>query len=348
MKRRLAVLIAVLAMLFSACGTQKANQQDATAAKENRTVGICLPGTQQQWQACAQQLSEKLENAGCQVLTEYAGGDALLQQSQVQTLLSRPVGCLVVSAVDSLTLSSILDQAVPADIPVIAYDRMLMYTQGVTACVATDGYAAGRQMAQYIIEKNQLDSAPKPLSIEFFMGAPTDSNALRLYQGLMELLQSYLDSGKLQCRSGRISFEDTCTQGALTQGALERCFDYLSQEYENTAPDILCTADNLLAQGCIQALESFAFTPDKQWPMITGVGTAPEAAQQMADGKQTMTIHTDTQELTEKCAAVVQQVLAGQQLTASAQHSNGAKEVPCVLQTPVVVDAEHPLQKKPD
>lgn len=349
MKKRLAVILVILTVLLSACSKQQGASQGADpAAGENKTVGICLPGTQQQWQTQAEQLTQLLEEAGCQVLTEYAGGDTLLQQSQVQTLLSRPVGCLVVAAVDSLTLSSTLDQAKLAEIPVVAYDRMLQYTRAATACVAVDDYAAGQQMARYIIEKKQLDAAKTPLTIEFFMGVPSDNNALWLYQGLMELLQPYLDSGKLQCRSGRTSFEDTCSQGEMMQTALEQCFDYLSTEYADTMPDILCTADDLLAQGCAQALQSFGYKPGEQWPLITGMGAAPEALQRIADGTQTMTLHVDTGKLVKTCADVVQQTLSDQTLTDPVLRSNGAADVPCLLLEPLVMDAQTPAETQPD
>ena len=46
-------------------------------------------------------------------------------------------------------------------------------------------------------------TAGESFTIEFFMGSPDDNDAVMLYNGVMEVLQPYLDAGTLVCKSGR-------------------------------------------------------------------------------------------------------------------------------------------------
>ena len=42
------------------------------------------------------------------------------------------------------------------------------------------------------------------------MRSPDDNIAVLLYNGVMKVLQPYLDNGTLVCKSGRTSFDETC------------------------------------------------------------------------------------------------------------------------------------------
>lgn len=52
-------------------------------------------------------------------------------------------------------------------------------------------------------ELDKVREAKESRTIEFFMGSLDDTQALFLYNGLMEVLQEYLDDGTLVCRSGK-------------------------------------------------------------------------------------------------------------------------------------------------
>lgn len=333
MIKKLFVLVAALCLLCS-CATN-ADQSRSAGENLNKTVGISLPDLT--WGDHATQLTRQLEKAGYQVFVEYAGGDMQLQYSQVQTLVNMPVGCLVVAAVDSMALGDVLS----ANVPVIAFDRMLMYTDAVTGCVGLDSYAAGQLAGQHIAQEKQLETAQAPVSIEFFMGAPENHNSFLFYQGVMSQLQPYLHSGVLQCRSGRTAFEDACIQPETVEMASDRCFDYLTSYYEQDAPDVLCAATDALANGCINALTSFALEPSAEdWPLITGAGATEEGLQNLADGYQSITVHTDGNALVEQCVLRVQAAVEGKPL-ADGTAFNGVADVPACLLEPTLVDKDN-------
>ncbi len=339
MKKYLAFLMAALTvLLLAACGEEPETAPMETEAPAKYTVGICLPTTAAQWTAQAESLSQLPD---CKVLTEYAAGDIQLQQMQMHTLISRPVDCLVVAAVDALALNQELQEAKKAGIPVVAYDRMLTGTDAVVACVAADAMEKGRMAGQYIVTKRQLDTAEEALTIEFFMGSPEDHNALLFYEGVMEVLVPYLQSGKLTAKTGRVTFEDTCVYNASEDNAWDSCMNYLSEYYSEVAPDIICTASDDMAEGCIRALESFSYEPGEGWPLITGVGMTENAVSRIESRQLMLTFYTDSRQMTDTCGQVVQDILEGKAVSGDVTRSNGVTEIPCFFTKSVAVDASN-------
>lgn len=335
MMKKLTVFLLVLCLAFSGCA-QKPEQTETTQPLEpNNTVGICLPDFT--WSKQADALKQQLEAAGCEVFLEYASGDLQTQHSQVQALVSMPVGCLVVAAVDSMGLSDVLDGT---DVPVIAFDRMLMYTDGVAGGVMADSYAAGQQVGKYIVEAKELATRETPVTIEFFMGSAENHSALLFHQGAMEQLQPYLMEGKLRCLSGRTAFEDSCVQPESFNAASERCFDYLAEYYEDTPLEVLLCGTDTLAAGCIDAVAVFAGELGEEWPLITGTVATQESAENILQGYQSVSVYYDETAQIAQCVQWVQDMIAGEKPEGQNQF-NGVIDVPCALQTPVLADKKN-------
>lgn len=329
-------IFALLLVMLLLCGCEQAPQQTQPTETKNNTVGICLPDFD--WNDRAQALTQLLEAEGCQVLVEYAGGDVQRQREQVQTFVNMPVGCIVVAAVDGMRLAEPLQDARQENVPVIAFDRMLMYTEAVNGCVAADSYAAGQALGKYIAENEQLASAETPVSVEFFMDTPENHSSLLLYQGVMAQLQPYFASGVLYCPSGRVSFEDVCIPDGTADAASDRLFDQLAET--ETAPQVICAASDALAAGCIDAMVSFGMDPEEEWPLVTGMGATQDALDYIDRGYQSVTLSVDTAAVTQQCTQWVCKVIAGEPLTGTLQ-DNGLVQVPCALQIPTLVDTSN-------
>jgi len=318
----------IFALLLAAlllCGCQPAVPVETAVPTEPvMTVGLCLPGRSHVWEAQAQRLTTALEAQGLQVRLEYGADDVLLQQSQIQGLLNLPVDCLVLAAYDPLTVCQTLEDAA---VPVLAYDRMLQMWSGVDGFVMADYYDAGRQLAEFALaqypDKEQI-------TLELLMGQSQDPNSLLFYEGVMGVLQPLLDSGKAVCLSERTRFEDVC----LTRGDLEEArdisYDYLSWEYENTFPDVVICGSDAMAEGCIQALEGMAFSPEEAWPVVLGVGGTEDGLRLLEAGSLTATATVDGEELAAACANWALALLEGQLPQGDTVH-NGEKDVPGAL-----------------
>ena len=345
-KKWLALMLALMCILLCACKEEAPIESlvtdptvliEETIPPGSLAVGVCLPGSDSRWSDQGQLLAAYLEDIGHTALVRYTDS-ATTQKKQLQELLAVPVDCIVLAAVDALSLTDVLQQAKNQNIPVVALERMLVYSDAAAVCLAMDSRAAGRQMAQYIIN-NMTPTPEAPKTVEFFMGSPEDQSAIWLYQGVMEILKPYLNSGALVCKSGRVSFEDTCTQGDLLTVSQAHCLDFLSAGYyKNTRPDILLCAADVIAEGCILALEEKPKQLGDTYPVITSVGASPDAVKRIVEGKQTMSVYCDIVKLAQQCAKLTDLLLSGKALPELPLENTGAGQVPCMLVEPSMVD----------
>lgn len=326
--------------------TEDAATEDTAAASTGKKVGVAMPTqSSERWINDGANMKAKLEALGYEVDLQYAEDDVQMQVSQIENMIASGVNCLVIASIDSSALVNVEAQAKEAGIPIIAYDRLLMDTDAVSYYATFDNKGVGTAIGKYIEEKKDLpaaQSAGESYTIEFFMGSPDDNNAKMLYDGVMEVLQPYLDDGTLVCKSGRTSFDDTCILRWSQETAQQNCENYLTGFYADEDLDIACSAFDGFAYGIKAALEGAGYT-EENWPMITGQDAELMAVKNIISGKQTMSIYKDTRLLADKCVTMVQAVLEGAEpeINDTEQYNNGVIVVPSYLCTPVAVDAEN-------
>ena len=306
-------------------------------------VGVAMPTqSSERWINDGANMKAQLEALGYEVDLQYAEDDVQMQVSQIENMIASGVNCLVIASIDSGALVNVEAQAKEAGIPIIAYDRLLMDTDAVSYYATFDNKGVGTAIGKYIEEKKDLANTSETFTIEFFMGSPDDNNAHMLYDGLMEVLQPYLDNGTLVCKSGRTSFDDTCILRWSQETAQQNCENYLTGFYADEDLDICATAFDGFAYGCKAALEGAGYT-EANWPLITGQDAELMATKNIISGKQTMSIYKDTRLLAEKCVTMVQAVLEGAEpeINDTEQYNNGKIVVPSYLCTPVAVDKDN-------
>lgn len=363
MKKRVLgfLLTAVMAMgLFAGCGpadtgapaedgtaTEAADTGDAAPATTSgggKRVAVAMPTqSSERWINDGSNMKEKLEALGYEVDLQYAEDDVQAQVSQIENMIAAGADCLVIAAVDSSALVNVEAQAKDAGIPIIAYDRLLMDTDAVSYYATFDNKGVGTAIGKYIEENKDLKNTSETYTIEFFMGSPDDNNAVMLYNGLMEVLQPYLDNGTLVCKSGRTSFDDTCILRWSQETAQQNCENYLTGFYADEDLDICATAFDGFAYGCKAALEGAGYKVGENWPLITGQDAELMATKNIIAGSQTMSIYKDTRLLADKCVTMVQAVLEGAEpeINDTEQYDNGKLVVPSYLCTPVAVDKDN-------
>lgn len=357
MKRKVLSTILAASMVATmavGCGGGNSAQTDAPAAdagteapaaadQEGGKIGVAMPTqSSERWIKDGDNMKEKLEALGYEVDLQYAEDDVQMQVSQIENMIASGVNCLVIASIDSGALVNVEAQAKEAGIPIIAYDRLLMDTDAVSYYATFDNKGVGTAIGKYIEEKKDLANTSETFTIEFFMGSPDDNNAHMLYDGLMEVLQPYLDNGTLVCKSGRTSFDDTCILRWSQETAQQNCENYLTGFYADEDLDICATAFDGFAYGCKAALEGAGYT-EANWPLITGQDAELMATKNIISGKQTMSIYKDTRLLAEKCVTMVQAVLEGAEpeINDTEQYNNGKIVVPSYLCTPVAVDKDN-------
>lgn len=343
-KRIISVILAAtmaLSFTFTGCGSKPVN--GGTSKSNGKKVGVAMPTqSSERWIKDGDNMKKKLEELGYEVDLQYAEDDVQAQVSQLENMIAKGADCLVVAAIDSSALVNVLAEAKSNDIPVIAYDRLLMDTDAVSYYASFDNEGVGTKIGEYIEEKAGLATATEPQTIEFFMGSPDDNNAVLLHKGVMGVLQKYLDSGTLICKSGRTSFDDTCILRWSQETAQQNCENYLSGFYADEDLDICCSAFDGFSYGIKAALEGAGYT-EENWPLITGQDAEVMAVKNIIAGKQTATIFKDTGLLAEKCVKMVQAVLEGKEpeINDTETYDNGKLVVPSYLCEPVALDKDN-------
>lgn len=303
--------------------------------QERPVAAISMPSqSNEKWIGAAAIMDTSLTDAGFKVVVEFAEDDAQQQIRQLERFVEQKAACLIVAPVLSADLSDALDKAEDAKIPVVFYERLIMGTDPANFYAGFDNLGAGRQIGEYIVQEKKLDSTGSEgkapvYTIEFFMGDPQDYSAKMVHQGILEILQPYLDNGRLVCRSGRISFEDTAVLYETEETAQKYCEALLDANYLDGHLDIVCTSSDTLTYGIKTALENRGYTHGKDWPLMTGQDAQLEAVKNIAAGYQAMSVFRNSHTLAAKCAEM------------AIDCANGKKAVPSYLCSTHTVDKDN-------
>ena len=184
-------------------------------------IGVSMPTQSlQRWNQDGTNMKAELEAAGYEVDLQYAGdNDIPTQVSQLENMISSGCDALVVASIDGSALTEVLKGAKDAGIPVIAYDRLIMNSDAVSYYATFDNYKVGTIQGNYIKDALDLDNAEGPFNIELFTGAPDDNNVNFFFGGAMDVLNPYIESGKLVVLSGQTEK----AQCATPNWSAERC-----------------------------------------------------------------------------------------------------------------------------
>ena len=314
--------------------TEEEEEKEEPEEEPKGKVGILLPSdeTDEKWTADAEILEGELNGDGYDVEICYAGGDTSLQVSQIQEFLAEEVSALIVAPSDPYGLEDVLSEAKEKTIPVFAYDTLIMNTDAVKYYVTFDLRKIGQMIGENIVKAKELDEAREnheSYNIEFLMGSPDESHALFLYNGIMEVLQSYFDDGTLVSQSQKTSFEDTAVMRWSAGTAETKLGEILDGFYQNGEKlDILCTASDEFAYGALGVLEGREILPgSEEMPYITGLGSQAEVIKKVASEEIGFTVFLDRRTLAEDCSKMVLTYLGGEkpEVTDYEQYDNGRK-----------------------
>ncbi len=355
-KKLLSVLLtgAMAASMFVGCGTSTETTDNAAApaaegeATESTTtaggtkVGVAMPTKDlQRWNQDGANMQKELEAAGYEVDLQYASNDTQTQVSQIENMINSGCNVLVVAAIEASSLGEAMDMAASANIPVIAYDRLIMNTDAVSYYATFDNYKVGTVQGQYIIDQLDLENTDKTFTMEITAGDPGDNNAGFFYNGAMDLLKPYIEKGTIVVKSGQTEFQDVATAAWATETAQSRMENILSSYYaDGTDLDICLCSNDSTALGVENAL---AANYNGKYPIVTGQDCDIENTKNMIAGKQSMSVFKDTRTLASQVVKMVGQILNGEEVdvndTTTYDNNNGV--VPSFLCDPVFADVNN-------
>ncbi|MBR4359801.1 MAG: sugar-binding protein [Clostridia bacterium] len=330
MKKILAILLCVLMV----CGC-------ASVMAEGQKVGISMPTKDlQRWNQDGANMQKMFEEAGFVVDLQYAANDEQIQLNQVTSMINNGCDVVIIAAITSTSLGSALDLAKEKGIPVIAYDRLLMAHDWVSYYATFNNYAVGTIQGSYIKDQLDLDNAEGPFNLEITAGDPGDNNAGYFYNGAIDVLKPYIESGKLVVKSGQIEFSEVATPAWKTETSMNRANSIIAFYDDGSNIDAWLCSNDSTALGVINALED---NYDGEWPIITGQDCDIANTKKMIAGEQSMSVFKDTRTLAAQVVKMVTQLLNGEEVEVNdtETYNNGVITVPSFLCVPVFADVNN-------
>ncbi|MBO0899780.1 sugar-binding protein [Cellulomonas sp. zg-ZUI199] len=353
MRRKITMAAAAgtLALSLAACGGGGAGSTESTegagggAEKSDITIGVAMPTeTSERWIADGNAVKDGLEKLGYKVELQYAGDDIPTQTQQIDQMITSGADVLIVASIDGTALTSQLEAAAAANIPVIAYDRLIRDSENVDFYVTFDNFAVGVAQGTALLRGMgivdeagaEVADVTGPFNIELFAGSPDDNNAGFFFEGAMSVLDPYITDGTLVVKSGQTDFDTVATLRWSQEAAQKRMEDLLTSTYSDgsTLAGVLSPFDGI-SRGIITALQGVGQGPtiEAGLPIVTGQDAEVASVKLIADGVQSSTIFKDTRKLAEQSIKVTEAFINGDEPEANdtETYDNGKKVVPSFL-----------------
>jgi putative multiple sugar transport system substrate-binding protein len=344
-----AATLAAGALLLSGCsGSGGGGSTDGGG--DGGLVGVAMPTkSSERWIQDGDAVKAELEEQGFTVDLQYAEDDIPTQVSQIENMITKGAEALIIASIDGTTLTSVLQEAADAGIPVIAYDRLIRDTENVDYYASFDNYQVGVQQATSILnglgltelDGTPIDGAPTgPFNIELFAGSLDDNNAFFFWNGAIDTLQPYFDDGTLVVKSGQTEIEQAATLRWDGETAQSRMEDILTAFYsDGSKVNAVLSPYDGISRGIISALTDAGYTVGDGWPIISGQDAELDSVKAINRGEQYSTIFKDTRLLAQVAVDMAVALLNGDtpEVNNTTDYDNGVKVVPSYLLESAIV-----------
>lgn len=363
--RSLFVTMAVTALALAGCAGEGAGGGTESApagvgGDSDIRIGVSMPTqVSERWIADGNAIKTQLEAKGYTVDLQFANDDIPTQTQQIDQMLTNGADVLVLAPIDGTALSSQLDAAGAANVPVISYDRLIRDNGNVDFYVSFDNYEVGVNQGIALLnglglvdrKGNKVADAPAgPFNVELFAGSPDDNNATHFFEGMLSVVQPYIDNGTIVVKSGQTDFGQVSILRWSQETAQKRMEDLLTSTYSG-GDKIQATVGghDPVARGIITALQNAGYGPTiaDGFPIVGGMDADIASVKLIQDGVQYSTIFKDTRLLAKQAAKAVEAFVNGAEPEANdtETYDNGVKVVPSYLLKSIVIYQDN-IQKE--
>jgi len=292
-------------------------------------IGFSMDTLQEaRWQRDRDFFVARAAELGADVLVQSANSDDTRQMQDIQALLSRNVDVLVIVPHNGAAMAKAVGLAHEAEIPVIAYDRLIPNCE-LDLYITFDNVRVGEMQAEYMVEALHGEGR-----IVRILGANTDNNAHLLKRGQDAVLAPHLASGNIE-----IVHEDWATNWKPEQA--KKITNAAISRFATEGFDGVLASNDGTAGGAIQALIEDGAAGGI---IVTGQDAELVACQRIADGTQSMSIYKPIAEVATRAAEAAVAMGRGRPVIARHAIDNGAVEVPSILIDVVAVSRDNILE----
>lgn len=315
-------------------------------------VGIVLPTRDEpRWLQDEARFKSLLEEKNYTVDILFSQGNSETELSNVETLISRGIKVLIITAHDGAAAAAAVQKAKDEGIMVIAYDRLITDTDAIDYYVTFDSIAVGEAQAKYLVDNAQGNDNP----LYLYAGGDFDNNAFLFFEGAWNVLQPKIADGTFVIKNSDKALE-YASKATLTRNEMADIIGQITTAWDfNTAKNLaedhltgLGVADKgdvyILApnDGTARAIaDAFAEDSDVSSYLITGQDAEIASVQYIIDGKQSMTVFKDVRTLANDAIDMAVALLNDETPTTTGSYNNGRIDVPAKQTDVVVVNGDN-------
>lgn len=336
MKVRATVLFCFLSFLL-ACASPTSNQGTATnqpgnsASDPNKKVKIGFAMAtvkEERWQRDRDAFEAHCKKMNVECVITVADNNSSRQANDVDNLLTQKVDVLVIAPQEATEAAAMVEKAKAQGVPVISYDR-LINSDKIDLYISHQVPVIGQKIAEYALQK-----VPKGNYVMVY-GASTDNNAHIMKKAQLDVLQPAIDRGDIKIVA------DQMIPDWKNDLALNFAENSLTKESDNIQAFVV--SNDGMAGGVISALAKKGLAGKV---LVTGQDAGLEALQNIASGKQTMTVYKPIIPLASQAVEAAIKLAKHEPLTTTPfkNDSIGGKEVPSILLEVTVVDKDNLMQ----
>ncbi len=268
---------------------------------------------------------------GAEVIVHSANSDDTRQIGDVQALITSKVDVLIIIAHNGAAMAKAVAMAHEANIPVLAYDRLITGAD-VDLYMTFDNVKVGQLQAAYLADQFRAGAGKK--RVLRIYGAKTDNNALLFKQGQDLVLQPLIEKGSIEIVHEDWA-EDWRPENAkkITNAAITKAGNKTGLPF-----DAILASNDGTAAGAIQALTDEGLAGKI---LVTGQDAELAACQRLVAGTQSMTIYKPLSQLATQAIEVAVKLAKGQPVIARGGIDNGKINVPSVLLDVIAVTKEN-------
>ena len=317
----------------SSAPTEAAAAPTAAPIGVGGTIALLLPETKTTRYETAdrpdfeQQFKQLCPN--CKIIYSNANQDANAQLAQAEAALTNGAKVLVLDPVDSKSAAANADKAKAQGVPVIAYDRLVLDSNGVNYYISFDNQRVGQLQAQNLVDRLNTLNKPNP-SIVMINGSPTDNNAKLFKQGAHSVFDPLVSQQKLTIAK---EYDTPDWSPDQAQNEMQQALTALGNKVDG-----VYAANDGTAGGAIAAMRAGGLQP---LPPVTGQDAELAAVQRILVGDQYMTVYKAIKPEASQAAELAYYLLTKAPVPANMTEgkvtNNGKIDVPSVLLTPVAV-----------
>ncbi len=324
----------ILIISFSGCGKKK--NLDISGLK----VGLLMDTYDlDRWKRDADFFTDKSDTLGMKVLRAVADGDQDRQNKQADDFLTQGVNVLVVIPQNLNTAGRIIRSAHEKNVPVIAYDRLIL-NGDVDVYVTFNNEKVGYLQAKGILEK-----VPTGNYI-LLGGAASDNNAKMVRAGQLRAIKEYEKSTGKKINILADPYLDNWDRDE----ARRKISTLLTKfKAEDKKVDAIIASNDATAGGVVAALMAEHLDGKVA---VSGQDAELSACQRIVEGSQTVTVYKPVKQLATVSAEVAFHLAKKEKAEDIIKNlgfkvnylDNGFKKVPTILLDPVFVTKDNMYQ----